>query len=300
MAKGRDWIIGLIIVGSFMVFTALSVMVYIGMSQTDGVQFGGFGDRIAIVDVKGTISSSETVVDQLRRFGDDESIPAIVLRVDSPGGGVAASQEIYSELLRVKEKGKKVVVSMGSMAASGGLYVSVAADEIVANPGTLTGSIGVILQFPTAEKLFQKIGVQYETVKSGVYKDVGNLSRDMTEQEHAALQTVIDDTYDQFVTAIADGRDLTKDSVRVFADGRIFTGRQAMQLGLVDTLGDLQEALNIAAEMVGMDTPPKTVRAVERKRPSVMDFFGHALIEWLTGLTRDEGITSPTLEYRFK
>jgi protease-4 len=283
-----------------MVFTALSVMVFVGMSQTDGIEFGGFGDRIAIVDVKGTISASETVVQQLRHFSEDGSIPAIVLRVDSPGGGVAASQEIYAELLRVKEKGKKVVVSMGSIAASGGLYVSVAADEIVANPGTLTGSIGVILQFPTAEKLFEKIGVQYETVKSGVYKDVGNLSRDMTEQEHAALQTVIDDTYDQFVTAIADGRNLTKDSVRVFADGRIFTGRQAMHLGLVDSLGDLQDALNIAADMVGMDTPPKTVRTIERKRASVMDLFGHALIEWLVGLTRDEGTTSPTLQFRFQ
>jgi len=300
MAKRRDWIIGLIIVGSFMVFTALSVMVFVGMSQTDGIEFGGFGDRIAIVDVKGTISSSETVVQQLRRFSEDESVPAIVLRVDSPGGGVAASQEIYGELMRVKDKGKKVIVSMGSIAASGGLYVSVAADQIVANPGTLTGSIGVILQFPTAERLFEKIGVQYETVKSGVYKDVGNLSRDMTEQEHAALQTVIDDTYDQFVTAIADGRDLTKDSVKVFADGRIFTGRQAMHLGLVDSLGDLQDALNIAADMVGMDTPPKTVRVIEHKRASIMDLFGHALIEWLVGLTRDEGMTSPALEYRFQ
>lgn len=300
MAKRRDWIIGLIIAGSFIIFTAFTVMVFVGMSQTDGIEFGGFGDRIAIVDVKGTISSSEKVVDQLRRFSEDESVPAIVLRVDSPGGGVAASQEIYSELMRVKDKGKKIVVSMGSMAASGGLYVSVAADEIVANPGTLTGSIGVILQFPTAEKLFEKVGVRYETVKSGPYKDVGNLSRDMTEQEHEALQTVIDDTYDQFVTAIAEGRDLTKDSVKVFADGRIFTGRQAMHLGLVDTLGDLQEALNIAAEMVGLETPPKTVRVIERKRASIFDLFGHALIEWLVGLTQDERITSPALQYRFQ
>lgn len=300
MAKSRDWVIGLIIAGSFLIFTALTVMVFYGMSSTDGMEFGGFGERIGIVDVKGTITTSDTIVQQLRRFSEDESIPAIVLRVDSPGGGVAASQEIYSELQRVKEKGKKVVVSMGSMAASGGLYVSVAADRIVANPGTLTGSIGVILQFPTAEKLFDKIGVRYETVKSGTFKDVGNLSRDMTDQEHQILQTVIDDTYDQFITAVADGRSLDKDSVRLFADGRIFTGRQAKNLGLVDTLGDLQEALNLAAGMVGMDSPPKTVRAVERKRTSLLDLFGHSLIEWLAGVTRDEGLTSPSLEYRFQ
>ena len=300
MAKSRDWIIGLIIAGSFMVFTALTVMVFLGLSASDGVEFGGFGKRIAIVDVEGAISSSAEVVRQLRRFSEDESIPAIVLRVDSPGGGVAPSQEIYSELLRVREKGKTVVVSMGSVAASGGLYIAVAADRIVANPGTLTGSIGVIFQFPTAEKLFEKIGVRYETVKSGTYKDIGNLSRTMTEPEAAALQTVIDDTYDQFIEAVAQGRELDKDSVRLFADGRIFTGRQALEMRLVDDLGDLQDALNIAAEMVGMEAPPKTVHAVERKRASFLDLFGSMLFQWLTGVARDEGLAAPYLQYRFQ
>ena len=142
--------------------------------------------------------------------------------------------------------------------------------------------------------------VRYETVKSGAYKDIGNLSRTMTESEAAALQTVIDDTYDQFIQAVAEGREIDKDSVRLFADGRIFTGRQALNLRLVDDLGDLQDALNIAAEMVGMETPPKTVRAIERKRASFLDLFGGLLLEWLTGLSRDEGLTSPYLQYRFQ
>jgi protease-4 len=300
MAKRRDWIVGIIIAGSFMLFVAFSVLLLVGLSETDGVEFSGFGDKVAIVDLKGPIRSSETVVKQLRRFGEDESVPAIVLRVDSPGGGVSASQEIYNEVLRVRDKGKTVVVSMGSVAASGGLYVAVAADHVVANPGSLTGSIGVIMQFPTAERLFDKIGLQYETIKSGEFKDVGNMSRDMTDAEAAALQTVIDDTYEQFIEAVADGRGLELDSVRQFADGRIFTGRQAMELGLVDELGDLHDAINIAAEWVGLETPPKTVRAIERRRPSLLDFLGEMAVAWLAGLAEDNGGMTPSLQYRFR
>jgi protease-4 len=300
MAKRRDWIVGIIIAGSFMLFIAFSVLLVVGLSQTDGVEFSGFGDKVGIVDLKGPIRSSETVVKQLRQFGEDNSVPAIVLRVDSPGGGVSASQEIYNEVLRVRDKGKMVVVSMGSVAASGGLYVAVAADHVVANPGSLTGSIGVIMQFPTAQRLFDKIGLQYETIKSGEFKDVGNISRDMTDAEAAALQTVIDDTYEQFIEAVADGRGLALDSVRQFADGRIFTGRQAVGLGLVDELGDLEDAVNIAAESVGLETPPKTVRAIERRRPSLLDFLGEMAVAWLAGMAEDNGGVTPSLQYRFR
>ena len=299
MAARRDWIIGIVIGGAFLVFVVASVFLVFMMTPTDGVSIGGFGDRVAIVEVSGAISSSETVVQQLRRFGDDASVPAIVLRVDSPGGGVAASQEIYSEIQRVRDKGKIVVASMGSMAASGGLYVAVGCEHIVANPGTLTGSIGVILQFPTAERLFDKVGVQYETVKSGKFKDVGNISRDMTEDERALLQGVIDDTYDQFVNAVSEGRDLDPDSVRTFADGRIFTGRQALEYGIVDELGDLQVALDAAAEMAGMDVPPKTVKAIERRRPGIWDLIGQSLVNAVTNYMNRQTEASPSLEYRF-
>ncbi|MBI5868961.1 MAG: signal peptide peptidase SppA [candidate division Zixibacteria bacterium] len=300
MSRRRDWTIGIIIGAAFLVFMFMTVAFFWGLSSTDGADFGGFGKKVAIVELKGTISASEEIVGQLRRFADDSSIPAIVLRIDSPGGGVAASQEIYDEIQRVKEKGKKVIVSMGSVAASGGLYVAVAADTIVANPGTLTGSIGVIFEFPTLEKLMEKVGVRYEVVKSGEYKDIGSIARSMTEKESAALQVVIDDTYDQFVEAVAKGRRLDKDSVKVFADGRIFTGRQAKEMKLVDELGDLHDALDIAAEMVGLESPPKTVKIIPRRRTGMLDFLGKTFIDWLTEYAGETANSAPALQYRYR
>jgi protease-4 len=300
MSHRRDWTIGIIIGASFLVFMFMTVAFFWGLSSTDGVEFSGFGKRVAIVELKGTISSSEEIVGQLRRFTDDESVPAIVLRIDSPGGGVAASQEIYNEIQRVREKGKKVVVSMGSVAASGGLYVAVAADTIVANPGTLTGSIGVIFEFPTVEKLLEKVGVRYEVVKSGEFKDIGSIARSMTPKESEALQVVIDDTYDQFVEAVAKGRHLEKDSVKAFADGRIFTGRQAKEMKLVDELGDLQDALDIAAGMAGMETPPKTVKIVPRRRSGLFHLLGQTFVDWLARSVGENGSTTPLLQYRYR
>jgi protease-4 len=299
MATRRDWIIGLIIGGSFFLFAALMFMAVYGVSRGDEDLFGGFGKRIAIVEVSGTISSSREVVQQLRRWGDDESVPVILLRVDSPGGGVAASQEIYEEVVRVRGKGKKVVVSMGTVAASGGLYVSVAADTIVANPGTLTGSIGVIFQYPTVERLLDKIGVRYETVKSGPYKDVGNISRDMTPQDSAHLQGIIDDTYEQFVETVAKGRKMSVDEVKKFADGRIFTGRQAKEMKLIDVLGDYHDALDIAADMAGMSKPPRTVTDIPKRRIGLVDFLGKTAVQWLLGLDKDIEYSEPSLQYRY-
>jgi len=300
MSRRRDWTIGVIIGAAFLVFMFMTVAFFWGLSSSDGVEFGGFGKRVAIVELKGTISSSEEIVGQLRRFADDSSIPAVVLRIDSPGGGVAASQEIYDEVQRVREKGKKVVVSMGSVAASGGLYVAVAADTIVANPGTLTGSIGVIFEFPTVERLLEKVGVRFEVVKSGEYKDIGSIARTMTPKESEALQFVIDDTYDQFVEAVAKGRGLEKDSVKIFADGRIFTGRQAKELKLVDELGDLQDALDIAAGMVGLESPPKTIKIVPRRRTGVFDLLGRTFVDWLTHYAGETANSAPALQYRYR
>lgn len=298
MAKRRDWIIGIVIAGAFVVFSAVTILFVVGITQTDGVGFRGFGKRIAIVKLEGPIISAEEVIRQFRRYEDDKSVPGIVLRVDSPGGGVAASQEIYNEILRVREKGKTVVVSMGAIAASGGLYVASAADWIVANPGTLTGSIGVIIQFPTAEKLLDKIGIRYETIKSGDLKDIGNISRNMREVEAASLQNVIDDTYDQFLTAVAEGRGLDKDSLRPYADGRIFTGRQALEYRIVDELGDLQDAVNAAADMTGLEVPPSTVRWEPRRRASIWDVLGRTAVEWFLGRI-SESEHAPMLQYRF-
>lgn len=298
MAARRDVIIGTIIAGSFLLFLALMTLAMWGVSSSDEQVFGGFGDRVAVVEVAGQISSSRAVVAQLRRWAEADNVPVILLRVDSPGGGVAASQEIHEEILRVREKGKKVVASMGTVAASGGLYIAVACDTIVANPGTLTGSIGVIFQYPTFERLLDKVGVRYETVKSGPYKDVGNLSRDMSALDSVHLQSIIDDTYDQFVEAVAEGRGMTKDEVKTFADGRIFTGRQAKELGIIDELGDYHDALDIAADMAGIPKPPKTVREEPRKRAGLIDFLGKSFVEWMVGQTREWEYTEPLLQYR--
>lgn len=299
MAARRDVIIGTIIAGSFLMFAALMLLAFWGVSETsDENVFGGFGDRIAVVEVAGQISSSRSVVAQLRRWSEASNVPIILLRVDSPGGGVAASQEIHEEILRVREKGKKVVASMGTVAASGGLYIAVACDTIVANPGTLTGSIGVIFQYPTFERLLDKVGVRYETVKSGPYKDVGNLSRDMSALDSAHLQSIIDDTYDQFIEAVAEGRGMTKEEVRTFADGRIFTGRQAKELHIIDELGDYHDALDIAAEMVGLPTPPKTIKEEPRKRAGLIDFLGKTVLDWAAGQAQDWEYSEPLLQYR--
>ncbi|MEW5700952.1 MAG: signal peptide peptidase SppA [Candidatus Zixiibacteriota bacterium] len=299
MAARRDWLVGIIIGGTFLVFALVMFVAMWGMSDSESTSFGGFGKRVAVVELIGEIQSSRSIVRQVRRWSEDHSVPVILLRVDSPGGGVAASQEIYAELLRARDKGKRIVVSMGSIAASGGLYVSMAADTIVANPGTLTGSIGVIFQFPTLERLLDKIGVRYETVKSGPYKDIGNLARTMTPADSAHLQSVIDDSYDQFVEVVAKGRRLSPDSVRLFADGRIFTGRQAKDLQLVDVLGDYEDALDVAADMAHMSKPPKTVRETITRRRSIWDLLGSAAIQQLLGRSTDEIDTEPNLQYRY-
>jgi protease-4 len=183
--------------------------------------------------------------------------PALLLRIDTPGGTVGDSQEIHAALKRLRERGCRVVASFGNISASGGVYVGVAAEKIVANPGTITGSIGVILRGNDLSRLLERIGVRFETVKSGLYKDILSPDRALTEQERQLLQELIDASYGQFVAAVAAGRGLTEATVRGFADGRVFTGAQALELGLVDGLGDEEAARRLAAELAGLD-PEKT------------------------------------------
>lgn len=224
------------------------------------------GDKIALVKIEGLIATAEKIVDELNNYADDSSIKAIVIRVDSPGGGVVASQEIYNAVKTAKKSGKKVVVSMGALAASGGYYIAAPADRIMANPGTLTGSIGVIMEFATIEKLLEKIGVKGMVIKAGEYKDIGSPFRDMTEQEKKLLQGVMDDVHAQFIQAVAEGRNLPLAAVQAIADGRIFTGRQAMDLKLVDQLGDLEDSIQMAASLAGIKGRPKVVKR-EKKIP---------------------------------
>jgi protease-4 len=191
--------------------------------------------------------------------------PALLLRIDSPGGTVGDSQEIHAALMRLREQGCRVVASFGNISASGGVYIGVAAEKIVANPGTITGSIGVILRGNDLSRLLERVGIRFETVKSGLYKDILSPDRALTEAERELLQELIDDSYGQFVAAVAEGRGLSEEAVRSFADGRVFTGAQARELGLVDELGDEELARQLAAELGGLD--PEKVKAITFGRP---------------------------------
>lgn len=222
------------------------------------------GDKVAVIPVKGMISDSEPVIEQLKRFGKDDSVKAIVLRIESPGGGVGPSQEIYEEVKKVAAK-KPVLTSMGALTASGGYYIACATQKVFANPGTMTGSIGVIMPFMNVRELAEKIGLRGMTVKSGEYKDIGSPLRDMKPDERALLQGVVDNVHHQFVNAIAEGRNLPREDVMRIADGRIFTGEQAKALGLVDVLGNLEDAVAEAGKMGKIPGEPRVVTPPKKK-----------------------------------
>jgi len=253
-------------------------------------------DKVALVKLEGLLITAEPVVEELNDYAEDSSVKAIVLRIDSPGGGVVVSQEIYNAVKNARKEGKKVVASMGTVAASGGYYVAAAADRIVANPGTLTGSIGVKMEFANIEKLLEKIGVKGMVVKAGEYKDVGSPFREMSAQEKKLLQDVIDDVHNQFIKAIAEGRNMQEAEVRAIADGRIFTGQQALDLRLVDQLGDLTDSIKLAGEMVGIQGKPRVIE--KRKKIPFFDYLKEESAAWIADvITRGIGRSSVTLQY---
>ena len=227
--------------------------------------------KLAIVKVEGTINNSEEIVRQISSLTKDERVKAIVVRIDSVGGGVAPSQEIYEALLTAGKK-KKVVASMGSVAASGGYLIACGAEQIVANPGTVTGSISAVMHFTDIQELMKKIGIHSSVVKSGKYKDIGSPTRDMTEEERILLQELVDDVYDQLLEVIAARRKISMENLRQIADGRILTGRQALKLKLVDSLGTQQDAVRMAAKMAGLPDNPDIMH-VERKKSLFLDFL---------------------------
>ncbi|MEK6692240.1 MAG: signal peptide peptidase SppA [Nitrospirota bacterium] len=268
MAK-RHLILG--IVATFFLIILFFIVTY-SISTIAGKKAPVFSDRVALIRVEGIILDSRETIEQLKRYGKDNSVKAIVLRVDSPGGGVVPSQEIYEEVKKIREKGeKKVVVSMGSVAASGGYYIACPADKIVANPGSITGSIGVIMELANIEGLLEKIGVKSIVIKSGRHKDIGSVMREMSAEEKEILQKVLDDVHNQFVEAVANGRGINEDEVRNIADGRIFTGRQAKEMGLVDEIGNLEDTIKLAAQISGIKGEPKVVS--EDKRPGFLELF---------------------------
>ncbi|MEW5724570.1 MAG: signal peptide peptidase SppA [Thermodesulfobacteriota bacterium] len=218
----------------------------------------GLGAGVGVIEIDGVIVESSHIVEALNRFRRSEDIKAIIIRIDSPGGGVAATQEIYKEIRRTAVE-KKVIASMGGLAASGGLYVASAADRIVANPATVTGSVGVIMQMVNLEELLGKVGFRPVVIKSGKYKDMGSAARPMTEEERALLQQVVDELHRQFVRDLARGRHLEEEKVAALADGRIFTGEQALALKLVDELGNFEDAVTLAGKLAGLEGRPHLV-----------------------------------------
>ena len=233
-------------------------------------------DRVGVILIEGVIADARDVTEQLTRYRDLPSVKAVVLRINSPGGAVAPAQEIYQEVLKFRRETRKpVVASLASVAASGGYYIAAAADRIVANPGSITGSIGVIMQIPNLGGLLQKVGVKTTVIKAGEHKDLASITRELTEAERRILQEVMDDVHSQFIEAVAAGRRLERARVEPLADGRIFSGRQALTLGLVDELGDLADAIQRAGKMVGIPGRPKVIQ--ERRRFSLWELIAGGL-----------------------
>ena len=277
-------------------FTVVIIALVSGSSDKTETVTVGSGVKVAVVDLKGVIASSDEVVRQMKKYRNNSSVRAIVLHIDSPGGGVVASQEMYEEVRAVRDGGKPVIVSMGSLAASGGYYVAVGGSYLVANRGTLTGSVGVISEFLQVKDALDKLGIGVKTIKAGKLKDAGSPMRAMNEDDQKYFQALMDDVHRQFIDVVARERKMDVEKVRELADGRVFTGEQALQLGLVDTLGTFEDAVRIAAVKVGIKGEPAIVR--ERKRQMWYEsFFGDAG-ETLKDL-KQELIDRPVLSYRF-
>lgn len=287
-------VIGAILCGLFVVslFAIMTVM-------TDGGGFSAGGDRIAMIPVEGVIDDqmAKNVNRHLKQYGDDSRVKAIILRVDSPGGGVSASQEIYREVKRVKEeKKKKVVVSMASVAASGGYYIACPADKIFANPGTITGSIGVIAEWINYKGLAEWAKLKPVVFKSGEFKDTGSPTRELTEAEKKYFQSMIDELYNQFVGAVAEGRqgkreasvEMTREQVVRLADGRVYTGETAKKNGLVDEIGNYEDAVKATAKLAQIRGEPQIVTPPKQKE-------GLTLLDLLLGATKIRDISPSQL-----
>jgi protease IV len=278
MAEGRSRTLLWVLIGGgafFLFVLAVFTLVYLTLHASGGetTSITSFGDRIGVVDLDGVILSPQPVVSQLKKFGDDSSIKAIIIHVNSPGGGVAASEEIYREVKRVrKEKNKKVIVSIETVGASGAYYVASASDKIFADQGSIVGSIGVIAQWVNYGDLLKWAKLKDVVIKTGEFKDTGNPSRDMTPAEQAYMQSLIDNMFGQFIHAVSEGRGLKYEDVKSFANGKVWTGEQAMSMKLVDSVGDFEAAVADTAKSVGIHGEPTLVHP-DRDRKTLMDLL---------------------------
>lgn len=271
----RKTVIVLVVVAAVLlaVLSGLLLAFFIAGSGAETASLKTWSKGLGYIEIEGAIVDATETVRQLKALEHNSQVKGILIRVNSPGGVTSPSHEIYEEIKRIRDDGMPIIVSMGSLAASGGYYVSAPANRIVANPQTLTGSIGVIMEFPVLKGLMDKVGVKVEVVKSRVHKDIGSPFRNMTDQDRELLQGVVADAYDQFVTIVSTERKIPEDSVRAFADGRIMTGRQALALGLVDTLGTFEDAKRIAASVCGIEGEPRLIRPSRRLKSWMLELL---------------------------
>src|SRR5437867_3372052 len=256
--------------GAFVLLAIALVAVVLTFSADDATDLT-FSDRIQVVDVDGELVESRPILDKLKRYEDSNSVKAILLNIDSPGGGVAVSQELYAEIRRLREKKDKTVVAyLSSTGASGAYYVACAADKIIANPGTIVGSIGVIAEWVNYQDLLQWAKVKEVVFKTGEFKDTGSPTRELTDRERTYFQSLIDDMYVQFVEAVASSRKLELQEVRMMADGRVFTGRDAKERKLIDEIGNFQDAVELTAKLAGISGKPRLLR-LNRQRVTLLD-----------------------------
>lgn len=307
MGNSGKWIVGIVAGFAGFAFLVMAFAFFLlataltsdsGGGATEETYGGGGTERVAVVEIRDAIVDADDVIRQLRKYRERSSVKAIVLRLDSPGGAVVPSHEIHDEVRRTRNHGTPVVASMGTVAASGAYYIACAADVIVANPGSITGSIGVVSEFANFQPLLEKIGIESTTITSGEFKDTGNPTRRMRVNEREYLQRTINDIYEQFVGIVVRGRGLNADSVRALADGRIYTGQQAYVNGLVDTLGTLATAVRIAGNLGKIKGEPRVMREVEQQ--TLLDMFvGTRARQSLEEMGARLRVTSP-LEYRMQ
>ena len=271
-------ILGLfILTGIFFLFLGgISLLISSLISNSRQTDIFAKKEGVGIIELKGLIVSSEQILKNLSELRNNSNVKSIVLRIESPGGAVGASQEIYTEVKRTNDL-KPVVASMGSMGTSGGYYAALGANSIVANPGTMTGSIGVIIKFPNLEGLYEKIGYRSEVIKSGALKGIGASDRPLSEEERSLMQNLIDNVYNQFVRDVAAARSIPKETVIELADGRIYSGEQAFEIGLIDNLGNFAEAIALAADLGGLDTKePQLIYPRSDKKFSLLNLLTSA------------------------
>jgi protease-4 len=257
-----------------------------------------WGEALGLVEVDGVIVDDAALIDQIRTYREDRSVRGLLVAINSPGGVVAPSQSIYSELRRAREDGVPVVATIGSVGASGGYYVALAADTIFALPGSITGSIGVVMELPEASELMDRVGVRVEVVKSAEHKDTGSPFRPVTAEDRAVLQSMVSDVYEQFVDVVAEERGLSAESVRLVADGRIFSGRQALQHGLVDRMGNWTDAVATAGRMAGLGETPRVLRPRDQKLTVLDLLLGRSMSKALVRFADQLQVAvGPSLKY---